>query len=166
MKNWIYITMLSEKFSNQCKEQTNSKMPSNIFLLYKASSWIWWLSCVKNKLGSQIYSLDYKYNVCFIKLENLVYQNNPFIIYAIGQSSIQHTTLNQLNIPKQVFLNIYHFPSTLVSSKYQDPFIWNMLFLNPVYLADSCRGSEFQRSLFNGLWISIAFPIQSRSVLE
>ena len=32
---------------------------------------------VKNKLDSQIYSLFYKFNVCFIKLENLVYQNNP-----------------------------------------------------------------------------------------
>ena len=106
---------------------------------------------VVKSLGSQIYSLDYKYNVCFIKLENLVYQSNPFIIYAIGQSSMQHATLNQLNIPKQIFLNIYLFPSTLVLSKYQDPFIWNMLFLNPVYLADSCLGSEFQRSLFNGL---------------
>ena len=41
----------------------------------------------------------------------------------MGQSSIQHTTLNQLNITKQIFLNIYHFPSTLVLLKYQDPFI-------------------------------------------
>ena len=29
MKNWIYITTFSEKFPNQCKEQTNSKVPSN-----------------------------------------------------------------------------------------------------------------------------------------
>ena len=65
-------------------------------------------SCVyvKNKLGSQIYSLVYKF-ICFIRLENLVYQNNPFIIYTIEQSSIQHTTHNQLNITKQIFLNIY-----------------------------------------------------------
>ena len=35
---------------------------------------------------------------------------------------MQHTTLNQLNIKKQIFLNIYHFPSTLVLLKYQDPF--------------------------------------------
>ena len=41
----------------------------------------------------------------------------------MGQSSIQHTTLNQLNITKQTFLNIYHFPSTLVLLKYQNPAI-------------------------------------------
>ena len=35
---------------------------------------------VKNKLDSQIYLLVYKFNVCFIGSENLVYQN-PFIIY-------------------------------------------------------------------------------------
>ena len=36
---------------------------------------------------------------------------------------MQHTAFNQLNITKQIFLNIYHFPSTLVLLKYQDPFI-------------------------------------------
>ena len=55
---------------------------------------------MKNKLGSQICSLVYKFNVCFKRLENLVYQNNSFIIYAILQSSIQHTTLNQMNITR------------------------------------------------------------------
>ena len=69
-------------------------------------------SLLKNKLGLH-----------FIRLENLVYQNNPFIVYTIGQSSTQHTTLNQLNITKQIFLNIYYFPSTLVLLKYKDPFI-------------------------------------------
>ena len=29
MKNWIYITTFSEKFPNQCKEKTNSKVPSD-----------------------------------------------------------------------------------------------------------------------------------------
>ena len=47
----------------------------------------------------------------------------------MGQSSIQHTTLNKLNITKQTFLNIHHFPSTLVLPKYQNPF--RDLFLNP-----------------------------------
>ena len=63
-----------------------------------------------------------------LRLENLVNQNNPFIIYPIGQSSIQHATLHQLNITKQIFLNIYHFPSTLVLLKYQDPFIEYAIF--------------------------------------
>ena len=58
---------------------------------------------VKNKVGSHIYSLVYKFNVRFIRLENLVYQNNPCIIYTIGQSSIQHTTINQLNITWRYF---------------------------------------------------------------
>ena len=102
-------------------------MPSNIFALYKASSWLWWLSLYKNKVGSQIYSSVYKFNVCFIRLENLAYQNNPFIIYTTGKSSIQHATLNQLNIAKHIFLNIYHFPSILVSLK-QDPFIEYAIF--------------------------------------
>ena len=85
-------------------------------------------SMLKNKLGSQIYSLDYKFNVCFTEIENLVYQNNPFIVYATGKSSMQHTTLNQLNITKQTFLGIYRFPSTFVLSKYQDPFIEYAIF--------------------------------------
>ena len=36
---------------------------------------------------------------------------------------MQHITINQLNITEQILLNIYHFPSTLVLLKYQDPFI-------------------------------------------
>ena len=70
------------------------------------------------KLGSQIYSIVYKY-VCFIRLENLVYQNNPIIIIhsdTIAQLLIQHTTLNQLSITKQIFLNIYHFLSTITDT--------------------------------------------------
>ena len=78
---------------------------------------------VKNKLGSQIYSLVYKVNASFIRLENLIYQNNPFIICTIDQSSIQHLTLNRLNITKPIFLNMYHFSSTLVLLKCHDPFL-------------------------------------------
>ena len=33
-----YITIFNEKFQNQCKEQTNNKVPSKIFPLCKASS--------------------------------------------------------------------------------------------------------------------------------
>ena len=91
---------------------------------------------MKNKLGSQIYSLVHKFNVCFIRLENLFYWNNPFIIYTIGQSLIQHTTVNQLNITKQISLNIYHFPSTLVLLKYQDTFIEYAIF-------ESCLSCSF-----------------------
>ena len=36
---------------------------------------------VKNKLDFKMYLLVYKFNVCFIRLENLVYQNNSLIIY-------------------------------------------------------------------------------------
>ena len=62
------------------------------------------------------------------------------------QSSIQHTTINQLNITKQIFLNIYHFPSTLVLMKYQDPFIEYAIF-------ESCLSYSFLlfNALFNGL---------------
>ena len=45
------------------------------------------------------------------------------MIYTIGQSSIQGPTQSQLNITKQVFLNVYYFPLTLVLLKYQDPYI-------------------------------------------
>ena len=31
MKNWIYITIFSEKFPNQCKEQTNNKASLTFF---------------------------------------------------------------------------------------------------------------------------------------
>ena len=53
---------------------------------------------VKNKLGYQIYLLVYKFNICFITLANLVYQNNPSCnIYnnTMEQSSIQHATIRQ-----------------------------------------------------------------------
>ena len=33
------LPYLKEKFPHQCKEQTNSKVSSNILPLYKASSW-------------------------------------------------------------------------------------------------------------------------------
>ena len=71
-----------EKFPNQCKKQTNSRMPSNILLLYKASSWIWWVK----KLGSHNYMMVYKY-VCFIRFQNLVYKKTFIIRYSkiIGQ---------------------------------------------------------------------------------
>ena len=90
MRNWICI-----KFPNQCKEQTNSKVPSNILPLYKALSWIWWLN-VKNKLGSQICLSVYNF------------------MFVLQFNVCLHTTLNQLNITKQIFLNIYHFPWTLI----------------------------------------------------
>ena len=86
INHWIYITTFSEKFPNQWKKQTNSKVAFNILPLYNASSWIWWLAkSAQNKLVSQTYLLQiyYKFNVCFIRLENLVYQNNPFIIYTV-----------------------------------------------------------------------------------
>ena len=54
----------------------------------------------------------------------------------LGQSSIQHATLNQLNITKQIFQNIYIFPSTLILLKYQDPFIEYDIF-------ESCLSCNF-----------------------
>ena len=85
-----------------------------------------------------------------MRLENLVYQNNPFIINTIGQSSIQHTTLNRLNITNQIFLNIYHFPSTLILLKYQDPFIEYPIF-------EFCLSYSF---------LVIPFPIKARRFSE
>ena len=55
----------------------------------------------------------------------------------IGQSSIQHIyiySLNQMNITQEIFLNLYHFSSTLVLFKYQD--LFREQFLNPAYLAE------------------------------
>ena len=34
----LYFSLFSEKCPNQCKEQTNSKVPSNTLPLYMASS--------------------------------------------------------------------------------------------------------------------------------
>ena len=82
-KYWTYLTIFNEKFPNHCKEEINSTVSSNILPLYKASSWIWQLSLCENNLESQIYLLVYKLNVCFIRLENLVYWNNLFIIYIV-----------------------------------------------------------------------------------
>ena len=115
MKNWIYITTFSEKFPNQCKEQAKSKVSANILLSYKASTWTWWLSLREKWIRLSNLCDSLQVYVYFIRLENLVYQNNPFLIYSntIGQSSIQPTTLIQLNITKKIFLNIFHFPSTI-----------------------------------------------------
>ena len=96
------------KSSTYYVEQANSKdlnilpLYNRPYLEYSSQGY------AKNKLGSQFFysSLVYKFNVCFIRLENLVCQNNPFIIYTIGQLSIQRTTFNQPNITKQIFLNI------------------------------------------------------------
>ena len=49
---------------------------------------------------------------------------------------IKTTYNNQLNITKQIFLNIYHFPSTLVLLKHQDPFIEYTIF-------ESCFSCSF-----------------------
>ena len=81
---WIKIELiLPYLMRNHCKEEINSTVSSNILPLYKASSWIWQLSLCENNLESQIYLLVYKLNVCFIRLENLVYWNNLFIIYIV-----------------------------------------------------------------------------------
>ena len=76
MKNLIYITIFSEKFPNQCKEQSNSKVCSNFSHYTRPHLEYGGQVYVENKLGSQIYLLVYKFNVCFIRLQNLVYQNN------------------------------------------------------------------------------------------
>ena len=55
---------------------------------------------------------------------------------------MQNKTLNQLNITKQIYLNIYHYPSTLVLLKCQDPFRESVF--------ESCLGSEFQQY---SIWI-------------
>ena len=80
--------------ANQCKRQAKSKVPSNILPLYN-------FFYAKNKLGSQIYTIQIY--VCFVRLENLVYENNPIMIAdsnTIGQSSTQHVKRNQRNITK------------------------------------------------------------------
>ena len=70
------------------------------------------------------------------------------IIYTIRQSSIQHTTFNQLNITKQIFINMYHFPSTLLFLTYQDSFIEYAIYrirqIILLILQLSCLSSEFQ----------------------
>ena len=92
---------------------------------------------------------------CLVKLSHYTFvsfikmSENHFIIYTIGQSSIQHTILNQLNITKQIFLNIDHFSSTLVLLKYQDPFIECPNFESCFFLQLSCLGSEFQHHLMD-----------------
>ena len=83
----------------------------------------------------------------------------------LGQSSIQHATLNQLNITKQTSLNIYHFPSKLVLLKYQDSYkeyaifesylSWNLL-VSAQNFSTIQMDCEFQ----------YYFPIQTSPVLE
>ena len=91
-KNKFIFYIFNEKFPNQCKEQTNRKVPfSTILPLHKASFWIWWLCLCEKQISrlSNLYNSLQSY-VCFTRLENLVYQNNPFIIIynsTIGQSS-------------------------------------------------------------------------------
>ena len=42
-----------------------------------------------------------------MRLESLVYQNNPFIIYIIGQSSIQHIYNTQSTEYYKKYFKIY-----------------------------------------------------------
>ena len=94
----------SKKFPNHARNKLTTKCLL-MFLNYTRLR----LEYVKDNLGSQIYTINYRF---MFVIENLVYQNNRFIIIysnTIGKSSIQHTTLNQLSITKQTFLNIYHF---------------------------------------------------------
>ena len=89
---------------------------------------------VKNILGSQIYSLVYKFNV-FHKIRESGLLESVFC--NIYYREIINTTCNtQLNTTKQLFLNIYHFPSILVLLKYQNPFIEYAIF-------ESCLSCSF-----------------------
>ena len=82
----------------------------------------------------------------------------------VGQSSIQHATLNQLNITKQIFLNIYQFSSTLILLKYQDPFIEYAIFESCL----SCSFLGWAQNFSTIQWIVNfnTIPIQTRPVLE
>ena len=112
-KNWTYLTIFNEKFPNHCKEEINSTVSSNILPLYKASSWIWQLSLCENNLESQIYLLVYKLNVCFIRLENLVYWNNLFIIYIVMLYMVFFIWAHKFSTIQW----IVNFNTTLYSSK-------------------------------------------------
>ena len=57
MTNWIYIIIFSEKFPNQCKEQSNRKVPSNILPLCKTWSWTWQLGLCKKQIRLTNYAL-------------------------------------------------------------------------------------------------------------
>ena len=54
MINWIYITIFSEKFQNQWKEQTNNKALLTFFHYTRPHLEYCYQVLVKNKLGSQI----------------------------------------------------------------------------------------------------------------
>ena len=90
---------------------------------------------VKNKLGSKIYSLVYKLNVCFIRLENLFYQNNPFIRYT-RQSSIEHY---KADILKYISFSINISLNGISISIYRICYFSILLILQL-----SCLSSEFQ----------------------
>ena len=91
-KNWIYITpYLLRNFQINAR----NKLTAKCILTFSHHSKPH-LESVKNKLGSQIYSLVYKFNVCFIRLENLDYQNNPSITDTVTllsnhQYNMQHS---------------------------------------------------------------------------
>ena len=69
---------LSEKLPNQCKEQTKYLLRFSHYtsphLKYDG------YALVKNELRSHIYSLGFRFNICFIRLENLAKRNNPACI--------------------------------------------------------------------------------------
>ena len=137
-------------------------MSSNILPLYKVSLWIWGLCLCENKVGSEIYLLCLQLNVYFIRLENLVYQNNLFIICTvILQSTHQYNIQHSVNWILQSRNIIFH----------QHWSYWNIkihlenLFLNPAHLATFLFGLRIS-AVFNGLLISVPFSIQARPVLE
>ena len=64
------------------------------------------------------------------------------------QSSIQNTIFNQLNLTKQIFLHIYHFPSTQILLKYQDSFRESIS--KSCFFGHSCLRSKLQQY---SIWI-------------
>ena len=104
---------------------------------------------MKNKLGSQnplkFICYIYKFNACFKRLENLVYHNNPFIIYTVAvilaiyniartiinsYNSTQSTEYYKTDISKYIAI-IFHQHKSYGNIKIH----LENLFFNPAYLA-------------------------------
>ena len=84
----------------------------------------------------------------------------------MGQSSIQHTTLNQLyNTQPTEYYKADISKYILFSINISLIEISKSCYLNPAYLAAFLFELKIS-AVFNGLWISIPFPIQARPALN
>ena len=104
------LSYLVWNFQTSARNKLIAKCLLNIVPLYKASNQI--------RLANLYDSLQFY--VCFLREENLVYQNNPFIITYSNDINYQYNTQSTKDViifHCKVDISKYHFSSTITDTK-------------------------------------------------